>query len=43
LGLDYTVVYAEAARLRIDLSNATMAKIRALERETLKVIAAGGE
>jgi hypothetical protein len=36
IGLDYRVLYLEAARLEIELSNCLMNKIRALERSTLE-------
>jgi hypothetical protein len=36
IGLDYNVLYQEAARLEIDLSPCMMSKIQALERHVLK-------
>ena len=36
IGLDYHAVYAEAARLEIELSPCVMKKIKALESFTLK-------
>ena len=36
VGLDYPAVYAEAARLEIEVSNCVMGKIRALERAVLQ-------
>jgi len=35
IGLDYNVLYAEAARLEIELTACTMDKIRTLEMDTL--------
>jgi len=39
VGLDYTAVYAEAARLEIECSVCTMRKIKVLEREVLRDMA----
>jgi len=38
IGLDYNAVYAEAARLEIELSRCTMNKVKALERWTLRMM-----
>ena len=38
IGLDYNTVYAEAARIGIELSVCTMKKIKALEREVLRTL-----
>ena len=38
LGLDYNILYMEAKRLEIDLSNCMMAKIKALELATLDMV-----
>ena len=38
IGLDYQVVYKEAERCGIPLTNCTMKKIKRLESETLKAI-----
>ena len=36
IGLDYPAVYAEAARLQIELSTCTMEKIKALEAQVIE-------
>lgn len=43
VGLDYPAVYQEAARLGIEISNCTMAKVKALERHSLQELASNDQ
>lgn len=43
LGLDYTCLYQEAARMGIELTQRTMRKVKALERNVLERMRVKGD